>query len=50
MHIDANFDITFLVTIIWDIKIDTSMCEPRCANLFFVNLLHSLGGGIKGYM
>ena len=31
----------FLVTIICDVKIDISMCEPHYANLFFVNLLHS---------
>ena len=30
-----------LVTIICDIKIDISMCEPHYVNLFFVNLLHS---------
>ena len=32
----------FLVTIICDVKIDISMCEPHYVNLFFfVNLLHS---------
>ena len=31
----------FLVTIIWDIKIDINMCEPHYVNVFFVNLLHS---------
>ena len=25
----------FLVTIIWDVKIDINMCEPHYANLFF---------------
>ena len=31
----------FLVTIIWDVKIDINMCEPHYVNLFFVNLLRS---------
>ena len=49
-HIDVNFDVThddhqkpskcpqkvFMMTIIFDVKIDISICEPHCANLFFV--------------
>ena len=31
----------FLITIIFDVKIDINMCEPHYVNLFFVNLLHS---------
>ena len=48
-HIDVNFDVTkivqkhflctfweFLLTIICDVKIDISMCEPHYVNLFFL--------------
>ena len=31
----------FLVTIIFDIKIDVNVCEPHYVIIFFVNLLHS---------
>ena len=31
------------VTIICDVKIDINMCESHHVNLFFVNLIHSLG-------
>ena len=33
----------FLVTILYDVKIDVNFCEPHYFNLFFVNLLHSPG-------
>ena len=32
-----------LVTIICDVKIDINIYQPHGVNLFFVNLLHSLG-------
>ena len=31
----------FLMTMIWDVKIDLIMCEPHCVMFFFMNLVNN---------